>query len=131
MEFPDHHYPNNTIQFPPQRDVLAYLNSYANRFDLKKLIKLEHLVVRVVPIKNDKWEVIVKDLVNDKFRTSIFDAAFVCNGHYFAPYIPAIEGATEFKGKVVHSHAYRYPDPFRGIYLAFSFLLNPSNANAN
>lgn len=115
MEFPGHPYPNDTIPFPPQSDVLAYINSYADRFDLRKHIKVNHIVIRVLPIKDEKWEVIVKDLENDRFITRVFDAIFVCNGHFSVPYYPTIEGADEFKGKVIHSHHYRYPDPlFRG-----------------
>lgn len=114
MEFPDHHFPNETITYPPQPEVLRFIHSYADRFDLKKLIKLNHLVIRVLPIENNKWEVIVKDLENDKFITKIYDAVFVCNGHFFSPRVSEIEGADTFQGKKIHSHDYRKAEDYRG-----------------
>lgn len=45
----------------------------------------------------------------------IFDAVFVCNGHYFAPNIPKIEGANQFRGNKIHSHDYRSPEPYCGM----------------
>lgn len=116
MEYPFHHYPNDTIPYPPYSDVLKYLNSYADIFDLNKHIKFSHLVIRVVPIEDDKWEVIVKDLTNNEYTTQIYDAIFVCNGHYFAPRIPNIDGANEFKGTLLHSHDFRTAEAFRGIF---------------
>ncbi|XP_031636053.1 dimethylaniline monooxygenase [N-oxide-forming] 3-like, partial [Contarinia nasturtii] len=72
-----------------------------------------HLVVRVLPIKNDKWEVLVKNLPKNTFETIIYDVVFVCNGHNSKPFIPNIDSADEFKGKLIHSHDYRKPEPFR------------------
>lgn len=115
-EFPGLHFPNDTIPFPPHPDVLKYLHSYADLFDLNKHIKLNHLVVRALPTEDDKWEVIVKDLVNNKFITKTYDAVFVCNGHFFAPFIPEIEGASTFKGKLMHSHNFRTSEAFRGMF---------------
>lgn len=78
MQLPNHPYPNGTTSFPSQEDILKYIHSFADHFDLNEHIKLNHLVIRILPIQNDKWEVIVKDLPNNKFITHIFDAVFVC-----------------------------------------------------
>ncbi|XP_055325882.1 uncharacterized protein LOC129579742, partial [Sitodiplosis mosellana] len=112
MEFNDHPYPNGTKSYPSQADVLKYLHSYADRFEIKKHIKLSHLVIRVLPIENDKWEVIVKDLPNDKFQTLIYDVVFVANGHFASPRYPSIPGLDEFKGQTLHSHDYRSVEAF-------------------
>lgn len=114
MEFNGHPYPNGTKSYPPQADVLKYLHSYADRFEIKKHIKLSHLVIRVVPIENEKWEVIVKDLPNDKFHTLIYDVVFVANGHFASPRYPSIPGLDEFQGKLLHSHDYRSAEAFHG-----------------
>lgn len=121
MEFPGLPYPNDTIPFPSYKDMLKYMHSYADLFDLNKHIKFNHLVVRVLPIENGKWEVIVKDLPNERFITRIFDAVFVCNGHFFAPSFPEIEGASKFDGKVMHSHDFRNSEAFRGMSLKHRF----------
>lgn len=114
MEFPDHQFPSETITFPPQSDVLSFIHSYADRFELEKLIKFNHWVIRVAPIENDKWEIIVKDLPNNKYVTKVYDTVFVCNGHLFSPRMPSIQGADEFQGKMIHSHDYRRAEDFRG-----------------
>lgn len=116
MEFPDFHHPNGTIPFPPQSEVLNFLNSYADYFRLNEHIEYNAQVIRVLPIENNKWEVIVKDLLNGEYITEIYDAVFVCNGHFFAPSIPKFENVTEFKGKMIHSHDYRSPERFQGIH---------------
>lgn len=122
IEFPDHHHLNETSTFPSHSDILKYLHSYADQFDLNDHIKFSHSVIRVLPVANDKWEVIVKDLTNDKFITKIYDAVFVCNGHHSAPRIPEYEGASEFQGKVIHQSDYRNGEMFRGMFLTFVFM---------
>lgn len=114
MEFPDFPYPEDTLVFPTQPDVLNYLHSYANRFDLKKHIKFNHSVVRVAPIEDDNWEIVVKNLRDGTFETNFFNAVFVANGHYSVPQIPKIAGSNEFKGKIIHSHDFRTAEAFRG-----------------
>lgn len=119
MEFPDYHYPNNTNSYPPRTDVLEFLHSYAEHFDLKKYIKFSHLVLRVLPTDNNKWEVIVRNLHNKTVEIRNFDAIFVANGHYSTVVIPEIPGAREFKGKVIHSHDFRTADAFKGKFWTF------------
>lgn len=114
MEASDHPYPVDTVPFPSHTEVLKYYNSYADRFDLRKHIKFGHLVIRIKPIENDKWEIIVKDLPNNQFEMEIFDAVFVCNGHFASPRIPDIAGASEFQGKIIHSYEFRVPEKFCG-----------------
>lgn len=114
MEFPDHHYPEDTPAFASQSDVLNYLHSYANKFDLKKHIKFSHLVVQVVPVEDEKWEVVVKNLPTNTYETNVFDAVFICNGHYSAPSMPQMTGADEFRGKLIHSHDFRTAERYRG-----------------
>lgn len=114
MEFPDFHYPEDTPSFPSQPDVLNYLHSYANKYDLKKHVKYSHLVVQVAPVEHEKWEIVVKNLPNNTFETNIFDAVFVCNGHYSSPNMPKLPGADDFRGKIIHSHDFRSAERFRG-----------------
>lgn len=115
MEVPDYHLPDDVAPFPSQPDMLEYLHSYADHFDLNQYIKFNHLVVRVRPIQNEQWEMIVQNLFTKKFITTIYDAVFVCNGHFFDPFIPTIEGANEFKGKLLHSHDFHSAEKFQGI----------------
>lgn len=115
MEFPDFPFPGrDKTVYEPYSEVLSYYEFYADHFDLKKHIKYSHNVIRVVPIENEKWEIIVKDLVNNIFETTVYDAVFVASGLFSVPHIPEIEGASEFKGKVIHSHDFRDAERYRG-----------------
>lgn len=115
MEFPDFPFPGRDKKsFEPYSEVLSYYESYADHFDLKKHIKCSHNVIRVSPIENEKWEIIVKDLVNNILETTVYDAVFVASGLFSVPNIPEIEGASEFKGKVIHSHDFRDAERYRG-----------------
>lgn len=115
MEFPDFPYPDDTMSYPPQTDVLNYLHSYANHFDLKRLVKFSHLVIRVAPVEGEKWEIVTKNLPDNTFETRIFDAVFICNGHYSETRIPDIPGVELYEGKVLHSHDFRRAEAFRGM----------------
>lgn len=122
MEFPDHHYPEDSATYPTQAKVLEFIHSYADRFELKKLIKFHHSVIRITPTEKDKWEIIVKDLPNDSFSMKVFDAVFICNGHYAKPRIPETDGIDDFKGKVLHSHDFRSAEHYRGNFHSIDFL---------
>jgi len=58
--------------------------------------------------------VTTRDLATNKSTQHHFDALIVCNGHYSVPLIPDLPGLDQFKGRVMHSHDYRVPDPFTG-----------------
>lgn len=119
MEFPGLSYPNGTLPYPSHEDVLKYLNSYADRFDLRKHIKHHHLVEKVRSIENNKWNISVKDLPRNKTKSLIYDAIFVCINKYSSPNYPEIEGANKFTGKMIHSHDYRRAEDFRGLLMKF------------
>ncbi|KAG5680259.1 hypothetical protein PVAND_009778 [Polypedilum vanderplanki] len=112
MSFPDFPIPYQEKSYILAEDMLAYLNLYADNFKLKEKIKFEHHVVRVRPLIDDTWEVLVRDLKIEKYLIYNFDLIFICNGHYHTPIIPFYEGKNFFKGKILHSHDYRCPDPF-------------------
>lgn len=118
MAYPDFPFINQEKSYVSQPDVLGYLESFADHFDLKKHIKFQHYVVRVRPIEENKWEVIVRDLLNDRYETLEFDAIFVCNGHYHTPSLPHLPGTNDFKGKQMHSHDFRHAEPFKGEYIS-------------
>lgn len=112
--------------FPFQKDIpesyirsdeyLDYLKSYVDHFELLKYIKFNNYVVRVRPIDASQWEFYVRDLHSDEHKTYIFDAIFVCNGHYSHAALPEpkYRGSELFKGIQIHSHAYRRAEHFAG-----------------
>lgn len=115
MGFPDWPIESN-VSYVKQEEVLRWLQDYVEEFKLRKLIRFEHQVIRVSPTYNDgsKWEVIVKDLRNERYDTFVFDYVMVCNGHYSYPMVPEIVGRGSFQGLQIHSHDYRKADQFQG-----------------
>jgi dimethylaniline monooxygenase (N-oxide forming) len=128
MGYPDFPIPKQEKSYIPSDDMVAFLNLYADKFDFRKNIKFEHHVIRVRPLIDDTWEIIVRNLPADRYETHIFDAVLVCNGHYHTPSLPKYEGRDLFKGKQIHSHDYRCPKPFAGECFTFFLFLKISNS---
>jgi cation diffusion facilitator CzcD-associated flavoprotein CzcO len=75
----------------------------------------------------DEWKVVLRKEGNkqDYWWTETFDAVVVASGHYWVPYIPAVEGLEQFEktrpGSVVHSKHFRGRDSFHdkvGLFIA-------------
>lgn len=63
MGYPDYLYPSEIKEsFITSHQVLEFLRSYADHFDLRPHIKLQHEVIRVRP-RVDDWEVSA-DVIN-------------------------------------------------------------------
>lgn len=114
MEFPDHHFSEDSAAYSTQATMLEYIHSYADRFGLRSLIKFSHFISRVSPIENGRWEICVKDLPNNSVTNQVFDAIFVCTGHYAKPFIPDIMGVKDFSGNIFHCHDFRSAEHYRG-----------------
>ena len=50
MAFSDYPFPDTLPDFPKRADVLQYLNSYADHFDLRSRIRLGTVVEKVAPM---------------------------------------------------------------------------------
>uniref|UniRef100_A0A1B0CKM6 Flavin-containing monooxygenase n=1 Tax=Lutzomyia longipalpis TaxID=7200 RepID=A0A1B0CKM6_LUTLO len=114
MGFPDFPIVGDETSFLPAERILKFHHEYADHFNLRKHIKFQHNVVRVHPHGESQWEVLVRDLVEDKYTTTIFDAIFICNGHYSTPSYPNYPGRKLFRGRQIHSHDYRSKEIFAG-----------------
>uniref|UniRef100_UPI00358E3199 uncharacterized protein n=1 Tax=Myxine glutinosa TaxID=7769 RepID=UPI00358E3199 len=120
MAFPGFPFNPQLPSFVLHTDVLAYLDAYADHYNIRPQIKFETFVELVKPAMKEKtgsgvtWEVTTLDLRKQDRTTEKFDAVIVCNGHYFQPSVPHITGVDIFQGRVLHSHNYRRPEPFAG-----------------
>ncbi|KAF5271106.1 hypothetical protein FQA39_LY08244 [Lamprigera yunnana] len=111
MYFLDYPYPPDKIKsYITQKEVLEYFTNYAKEFNLEKFIKYYKRVTSVTPIDNDKWHLQIQDVITKEEIFEIYDAVFVCNGHYSNPFIPKIPGQDIFTGVQFHSHQYRRPE---------------------
>ncbi|XP_012277616.1 flavin-containing monooxygenase FMO GS-OX-like 1 [Orussus abietinus] len=116
MGFPDYPIPEGPKSYLTRTEILNFLNSYCDRFQLRQHIRFLHNVILVKPTESEPktWQVQVKDLKKSEIVTEIFDAVMVCNGHYFEPSVPEIKGILIFRGRQSHSHDYRVPEAFAG-----------------
>ncbi|KAL1131046.1 hypothetical protein AAG570_012283 [Ranatra chinensis] len=114
MGYPDFPIPKQERSFISSEEILNYLNTYCDKFDLRKYIKFNHHVKCVTPISENRWQVSVLDLIKQVEVTEIFDAVMICNGHYNTPSYPELKGISSFDGEQMHSHDYREPSCFKG-----------------
>ncbi|CAL7946422.1 unnamed protein product [Xylocopa violacea] len=113
MGYPDYPVPDSPESYLTRTQILEFLNSYCDHFNIRQYIRFLHNVELVEPSTGDrKWTVKVKDLKKNTVLTESFDAVMVCNGHYFEPSTPNLKGHLIFQGQQLHSHDYRVPDIF-------------------
>lgn len=98
----DHPLADELGDFPARARVLEWLEAYADRFDLLRLVRLRTPVQRVAPLRGGGWSV-------DNER---FDAVVVASGLFTRPFVPAVKGVDAFVGQIVHAAAYMHPEPF-------------------
>lgn len=118
MMFPDFPFDDRLPSFLHHTSVQEYLEKYCQTHDIAPDIKFNTVVEKVKPISMETetggavtWKLISRDACGDR-NAETFDSVFVCSGHYSDPHLPYISGIEHFKGKVIHSHSYRYPEPF-------------------
>uniref|UniRef100_A0A804LNC2 Flavin-containing monooxygenase n=1 Tax=Zea mays TaxID=4577 RepID=A0A804LNC2_MAIZE len=103
--------------FPGHREVLAYLDAFAADSGVAPHVRLRAQVLRVRPLcpgrgQGEKWAVAWRGEDGDVAEEA-FDAVVVCNGHCSVPLVPKIRGINKWRGKQMHSHNYRTPEPFQ------------------
>lgn len=114
MGYPDFPIPQQEKSFISSEDVLDYFNQFADKLELRKYIKFEHQVIRIRPLNDNTWELIVRNLPLDKYETLIFDAILICNGHFNTPFTSKIPGQDIYRGRQLHSHDFRDTESFKG-----------------
>lgn len=101
---PGMRFPSGTPLFPSRADFVDYLERYTESFRLP--VATATAVTRVEPVA-DGWRVTG---AHGEFGAR---ALVVATGILSNPYIPDIPGRESFRGSLVHSVAYRRPEPFR------------------
>ena len=94
--------PSDYPDFPSARQVLNYLQSYANHFELNDHIQYNSEVLKVQPILDgSQWEVSIKNKGTRKYKGII-----VCNGHDTDYVIPTYPGTPTLER--IHSRKVKY-----------------------
>lgn len=119
LGYPDFPMPEQDRSYIPSAEVLSHFQRYAKEFQVNEVIRFRHQVIRVRPtdvgVGFGQWEIIVRDLSGAESEELHFDGVFVCTGHYHRPNWPNLKGYDSFRGRMLHSHDYRCPDPFKGM----------------
>jgi len=63
---------------------------------------------------NGQWKIKVKNCETDEEQDLIYDAVMICTGHHTDKNMPEFPGMKDFKGKILHSHAYRHTAGYEG-----------------
>ncbi|KAK4159568.1 hypothetical protein QBC43DRAFT_272113 [Cladorrhinum sp. PSN259] len=96
-----------------------YIKSLIQRNGYEDFVSYNTAVERVEKV-GDEWKVTLRKegKQKDYWWVEYFDAVVVASGHYWVPYIPAIEGLEEFEkgrpGSVIHSKHFRGREHFKG-----------------
>jgi cation diffusion facilitator CzcD-associated flavoprotein CzcO len=97
--------PRSYPAYPSRAQMVAYLESYAERFEIKPVFDTE-----VVRLRRDAthWRA---DTASDSIAAPI---VIVATGLAQAPYRPSWPGLEAYCGAILHSSEYRNPQPFAG-----------------
>ncbi|KAM0027894.1 putative indole-3-pyruvate monooxygenase [Helianthus debilis subsp. tardiflorus] len=103
-------FPPNLPTFVPRAELLKYYDDYACRFEIKP--KFGNLVKSAKYDEEDRkiWKVETK-IVGDGDGGGVrcYEARYlvVATGENCEPFIPEVDGLSEFKGEVIHSTQYK------------------------
>lgn len=92
--------------YPRHDQVRGYLQQYAKRFDLLRLIRFDSDVTQVERLR-DGWRVTTAD-----GHAREHSALVIANGHNWHPHTPSFPG--KFDGEIVHSRDYTDASGFAG-----------------
>ncbi len=106
-QYRDFPMPGDYPDYPSHQQLLRYFESYAERFDLGRLIRFRTEVRQVTPRPDGGWRLTLGDGADESF-----DVVLVANGHHWDPRWPNYPGT--FDGQYLHSHAFKRAEPFRG-----------------
>jgi hypothetical protein len=107
LGYPDHPIPDSYPDFLSHEEVLEWLESYADRFDLKRHFRFRCKVETIAPDADGAWKVTLAGGESRRFRGVI-----VANGHLWDPRTADFPGT--FAGDQLHSHHYRTAEPYAG-----------------
>ncbi|KAD4981780.1 hypothetical protein E3N88_18451 [Mikania micrantha] len=98
--------------FPGHKEVLRFLQGFANEFGVTELIRFNSEVVRLES-RNGGF-VVEWQTTKVGSAEEMFDAVVVCIGHYTEPRVANdVPGIEEWSRKQLHSHNYRVPEPYQ------------------
>ncbi len=107
-EYTDFPMPASWPDFPSAKQMLEYLNAYADHWDLRPRIRHSTRVtrVRVEDPEEGSWRVSWQ-LPSGETGERVYEGVIVCNGHHWSCRMPEYPG--ELTAELMHSKAYKGP----------------------
>jgi len=99
-------FPGDPDHYPRRDEVIAYLQAYASAFELPVASGAR---VTAVEREGAGFRVVTEGAGSFHGRNVV-----AATGSFGNPYVPALPGRDEYRGQVLHSFAYRNPEPFAG-----------------
>jgi len=114
-EYGDFPMPSTWPDFPSAKQMLEYLNAYADHHGLREQLRLSTRVVHVEPADVDRgtWRVAYETKAGERTE-KVFDGVIVCNGHHWSMRMPEYEGTGFTGGELLHSKSYKSPEQLKG-----------------
>lgn len=107
-QYVEHPMPDDYPTFPSGAQMLAYLESYVDRFGLREHLELGVEVTGVWPVDGNGTAGWYVELADGRVRR--YKAVALANGHYWDRNVPDYPG--EFTGHQLHSKDYKRPADF-------------------
>lgn len=118
LAYSDFPIPKEYPNFMHHTKVMEYYNLYADRFNLRKYIRLNMEVISCEPAddfkQSAKWKLTVENMKTHERETLSFDGVLICIGHHAEPYLPLKDfpDIERFRGTYTHSRTYRDSTPY-------------------
>ena len=109
--FSDLDWPAGTPMFPHNREVLAYLERYAEEFGILSRVRLRHTVLSVEREADGYRVAYTAD--HGSRQSDFFPYVIVATGRYNVPKIPSIPGLETFSGSHGVNHTFHFRDANR------------------
>ncbi|HIW92345.1 MAG TPA: NAD(P)-binding domain-containing protein [Candidatus Corynebacterium avicola] len=113
--FPDFPMPEHYPHFPSRNQVVEYIHSFADHFDLHEVIHYSTAVVSVSPVAVPEGDPVGSagwEVVTSRGDEGVYDGVLVANGHLWDAKIPEV--ARNFTGYQVHTSKYRNTSELEG-----------------
>lgn len=113
--FPDFPMPSDYPHFPSRQQVVNYIHSYADAFDLHRAITYNTSVLSVTPLPTDPADQVGSagwSVVSSRGHEGEFDGVLVANGHLWDAKVPEI--SRHFTGRQLHTSQYNNVSDLEG-----------------
>jgi dimethylaniline monooxygenase (N-oxide forming) len=111
MMFSDHPWPKNTPIFGRKNEIQRYLETYADRFQINKHIRLNSQITAAKQIDQNKWKLDYLHLGTNQAKSDKFDHLIIASGQHTKPRTPQFRNDSNYKGQIMHSSQFQLNDP--------------------